>query len=603
VVRRAASPRERQSSASGTERAVFWLGVALLLVLPVVWDSDCMEAFRGPKRDVAMVLWATLAATFVAGNLRGTAWRDPWWLPWAGVLAGGVASAAASGHPGIVLVRCVPLALAALGWGALRQLPEAARRRLAVVVVVAGVLQAALTAALLLPSFQPEAFGMISSFSGRYKWIGLMGNPADVGVFLVPPIVLATAFALRQRRHRWTYAIAAAAMAATALGTRTLTAAIALACGLALLLWRYLPRRARVPALAGVAVLALTLAVVGPMAGRVRGAIGEFRHGGWMSIGSGRGAGFASALGMIAARPVTGVGFGLFENNSFRFQSEDVLARRARLLRLETAFGEAHNDLLQYAAETGLLGVLLAAAGLALAWRKAGRVEGVLPTRLALAAAMAPLALAQFPTHLAAIAAQWAVLAALALPQLPAPPEPADRWRRLARWAAVAVVAGAASYVAWQRYVGSIAWQQASTLARAILAGQVKQGRIEAARAALGRLEPRLIWFPGAWEAQVVTGNVAMQAGRPDVALSHFHAALELAERPEIRFDVGMALLAVGDTETGYAHLIRAVKLNPWIYGQIGNPEVADSLRRRLDADGYGKRYPWIYDLRPEDGS
>jgi tetratricopeptide (TPR) repeat protein len=264
------------------------------------------------------------------------------------------------------------------------------------------------------------------------------------------------------------------------------------------------------------------------------------------------------------------------------------------MLRLETAFGQAHNDVLQHAAETGLLGLLLAAAGIAWATGRARHDRSSLPARLPLLAAMAPLALLQFPTHLAAIAAQWVVLAALAAPPLPAPPVPSRR-RWLAQMLAVSVVAAAAGLVAWQRYVGSIAWQQASTLAQAIQQGQLKQGRAEAARAALARIEPRLRWFPGAWDARVVTGSAAMLAGRPEAALDHFRAALALAERPETRFNVGIALLALGDQEAGYSHLMRAVKLNPWIFRQVADPETASALRRRLDADGYSRRYPWIY--------
>jgi len=87
-----------------------------------------------------------------------------------------------------------------------------------------------------------------------------------------------------------------------------------------------------------------------------------------------------------------------------------------------------------------------------------------------------------------------------------------------------------------------------------------------------------------------------MLAGRPETALDHFRHALALAERPETRFNVGMALLALGEQESGYAHLMRAVKLNPWVFGQIAKPEVAEALRRRLDADGYGARHPWLYE-------
>ena len=589
-------PAEAPDAAAGWfERAGFWLAVALVLVVPLVWSSECLEAFRVPKRELAFALWATLATLFVARNLGGAAWRDPWWAVWAAVAAGAALSAPTSGHPGVVLVRTVPFVLAALGWGALRQLGDRHRTRLAVLVVAAGTLQAALTALLLLPSFQPAAFGRIDRFAGRYMWIGTLGNPADVGVFLVLPLLLAAALALSRKRRRWAPAAAAGLMLLVLLGTRTLSAAIALACGGGVLLWRLLPRRLRLPAAAGVAVVMAAAAFVGPLAPRVKSAVNEFRRGGWTSIGSGRGAGYAAALGMVAARPLTGVGFGLFESNSFAFQDEDVLARRARMLRLETAFGQAHNDVLQHAAETGLLGVLLVAAAITWAARRSPRGASALPVRLPLLAAAVPLALLQFPTHLAATAAQWTVLAALAVPPLAAPP-PATRRRRVAQGLAVAAVAAAAAYAAWQRYTGSIAWQQASTLTQAIQKGQLQQGSTDAARAAFNRLEPRLRWFPGAWDAHVVTGNVAMLAGRPETALDHFRHALALAERPETRFNVGMALLALGEQESGYAHLMRAVKLNPWVFGQIAKPEVAEALRRRLDADGYGARHPWLYE-------
>lgn len=593
--RGAASPAPR---AGWPERAAFALAVSLVLAVPLVWSSDCTEVFRVPKRELALALWAALATLFVARNPGGAAWRDPWWAPWAAVAAGAALSAVASGHPGVVLVRSLPFVLAALGWGALRQLDDRHRARVAALVVAAGALQAALTALLVLPAFQPAAFGRLDRFDGRYRWIGTLGNPADVGVYLVPPLLLAVTLAMSRRRRRWLNAAAAALMLFVLLQSRTLSAAIALACGGAVLLWRLVPRRLRIPAVAAALAVAVAAAFVGPLAPRVRTAVDEFRKGGWTAIGSGRGAGYAAAIGMVAARPLTGVGFGLFESNSFAYQGEDVLARRARVLRLETAFGQAHNDVLQHAAETGLLGVLLAAAAIAWAALRAPRGTPALPARAPLLAAVVPLALLQFPTHLAAIAAQWAVLAALALPPL-APPPPATPRRRAAQGLAVATVAAAASWAGWQRYTGSIAWQQASTLAQAIQKGQLKQGGAEAARAAYGRLAPRLRWFPGAWDAQVVTGTVAMLAERPETALDHFRRALALAERPETRFNVGMALLALGEQESGYAHLVRAVKLNPWVLGQVSRPEVAAALRRRLDADGYGTRYPWIYKTSP----
>jgi O-antigen ligase len=581
-------------------RAAFWLAAGLVVLLPLVWSPEVLQPFRGPKRELALVLWTALAALFVTGA-TAAAWRDHWWAPWVGVIAGGLASALASDHPGVVLVRLVPPVLAALGWGALRQIGDAGRRRLLTLVVVAGTLQAALAALMALPLFQPAAFGRIEDLKGRYRWIGTIGNPADVAVLLVLPLLVAATLALDRRRRRWAPLAAAALMLAAILGTRTLSATLAVACGLAVMLWQRAPRRWRLPSFAAGLLALAALAVVGPLAPRVAGSVAEYRHGGWASLGSGRGAGFAAALGMAAAHPVTGVGFGLFENDSFAYLSEDVLARRARVLRLETAFGEAHNDALQHVAETGLLGLLLAAAGIAWAAR-GGAGAGALPARAPLLAAAAPLLLLQFPTHLAAIAAQWAVLAALALPPLPAAPD-ARGWKRMARLAIVSTAACVATVIAWERHRTAIALQQASSLVSAIHTGQVTQGRAELARAALEPVEARMRWFPGEWETHVVAGNLAMAAGRREAALAHFDAALRLAERPETRFDVGIALVALGDQEAGYAHLIRAVKLNPRLYRQITDPAIAAALRLRLDADGYGHRQAWMYPGRAgQDG-
>jgi O-antigen ligase len=577
-------------------RAAFWLAAALVLVLPLVWSSEVLQPFRGPKRELALAVWAVLAALFATGA-TAAAWRDRWWAPWAGVIAGGLASAPASAHPGVVLVRLLPLVLAAVGWGAVRQVGESGRRRLVTLVVAAGTVQAVLAALMVLPALQPEAFGRILKFEGRYRWIGTIGNPADVAVFLVVPLLLAVTLAVERPRRRWLPAAAAAAMMGTILGTRTLSATVAAACGLAVILWLHVPRRRRLPGLAAGVLALAVLAFVGPLAGRVAGAVAEYRHGGWASLGSGRGAGYTAALGMAAAHPVAGVGFGLFESSSFLHLSEDVLARRARILRLETAFGEAHNDVLQHAAETGLLGLLLAAAGIAWAAR-GGAGAGALPARAPLLAAAAPLLLLQFPTHLAAIAAQWAVLAALALPPLPAAPAAAGA-RRAARWAVFAAVAAAAALVAWERHRTAVELQRASSLVTAIQTGQVVQGRAELAGTALERVEARLKWYPGEWETRVVAGNLAMAAGRRETALAHFDAALRMAERPETRFDVGMALLALGDREAGYAHLMRAIKLNPRLYGAVADPAAAAALRRRLDADGYGLRQSWMYTARP----
>ena len=214
-------------------------------------------------------------------------------------------------------------------------------------------------------------FSQLGDLSGRYAWIGTLGNPADVATFLALPALLAAERALAARRRRLLWAGAAILLAGVLLGTRTITAALALAAGGFGLAWRAaIPALAGFPLVAGVAFAAVLLFVVTPLAGRIRTAFAEAKHGGVVWLGSARGAAFLAAGSMIEARPLTGVGFGLFEADSFRFQSPETLADRGRVLGLVTGFGEAHNEVLQHAAETGLLGIALAAAGLALALRR-----------------------------------------------------------------------------------------------------------------------------------------------------------------------------------------------------------------------------------------
>ncbi len=577
----------------------FLAAVTVIFAVPLVWDSGALDMFRGPKSDLALAAWAVLASLFVVRNLGGASWRDPWWLAWGGVLAGGALSALACPEPARSLLSLLPLALAALGWGAVRQLPEERRRTLASLVVWAAVVEAALVLLFVWPSWQPESFALLSQEGGRYAWIGTIGNPGDAGVFLVLPALLAAQRALSARHLRLPKVGAAVFIAGVILGTRTLTAMLALAVGALVLLWRSAPVKRRLPLLGAALVAVLAVFVATPLAQRVRAAVNEARGGGLLWLGSGRAAGYTAAAAMAAARPVTGVGFGLFEANSFRFQSLDALAERGRVLGLVTGFGEAHNDLLQHAAETGLIGLLLAGVGLTwAAWRRQRR-DGAVVDGWPLGAAALVLALTQFPLHLAVVAAQWAVLGALALPPLPLPPDADGRGAQV-RLLAIGVLVGAALVVTWQHYRATRFFQQAKTLSASLRVGTGSpEIRHQAARAALANLAPTARMLPYSWEAAVILGNLAVDAGNTRLAIESFGRALALAERPEVRFNVGITLMMAGEREAAMSHLVRAVQLNPATFREVRDPELARALRRHLDASGYGVRHPWMYEGTP----
>lgn len=581
------------------QRIAGWAALGLILVVPLLWDTGAAEMFRGPKREAALVLWVILAALFLAVNTPGRSCWDRWWAPWAGVLAAGLVSAAAGSDPVHSLFSLLPLVLAALGWGAIRQFPSAWRERLAAAVVVSGVIQATVALLFLLPAAQPGSWQYLEELSGRYLWLGTMGNPGDVAVFLVLPALLAISLSLTGRPPRWWLLGAGVFQGAVILATATMTAVAALAAGLLVLLVKLAPAHRRLAVWAAGVAAVVILALVTPVRSRLESEIRTVQHAGWSAAGSYRAASYAAGAAMLASHPVTGVGFGRFEAHSFQFQREEVRAERARTIGMRTGFGEAHNDILQFVAETGLLGLALACAGLAFAVRRRDG-HGILPHPIPLVAAAIVLALTQFPLHLTAIAAQWAVLAALASPALP-PPPPFQTWGRRLRVILVLALTAATAWVAWQRHTAWRGIKQGDVLAQVLRDAPSAEARREVARIAMVNLEPRLRWLPGAWEPRVTMGNLAINAGDPWRARDHFSRALQLADRPETRFNLGIAHVRTGERELGVLQLQRAVELNPLVFHEISDAALQREVRLRLDASGYSQRHPWLFEEDPAE--
>lgn len=577
------------------EQVIFGAGAALVLVLPLVVDLATAGPFRTPKGLLAQVLWALLAAVFLARP----SW-DAWFLPAAAVVAAALASALAS-TPAAAWA-AIPWVLATLGWGALRQLPPAPRQRLAHAVALGGVLQAVVAAIFFDPQGRPQAFRLLEEGQGRYRWLGTMGNPADVASFLVLPTVLAFAWALTGRR-RWLWLSFAAVQAAVLVATQTLSALAALLVGVAVVVFGRTPPARRLRVSTGLALVAVLLVLaVTPIRQRLFAAWREFGTGQWLWAASARGAAWSSALRMFAANPLLGVGFGQFEAHSFRYLRAEELAERGRVLGLETGFGEAHNELLQFLAETGLVGLGLLGGSLWYALRARRRAAGggtqegrsttssassarLLPGAALLAAASV-LSLFQFPLHLAAIAAQWAVVAALLLPPLPVPP---------LRRAGAAVGLGLSLVVlwgSWQQWRAFRAVQSADVLVSLLRQRPRDAQRQTLAFNAYRGLEGKLRFLPWDYRAQTTAGNLAQESGDWTRAVAHFRRALALAERPETRFNLGVALLALGQEDEGLRHLQRSVELNPAVLRAITDRGLAARLKAQLEKD-YFSRFPW----------
>ncbi|MGQ9835270.1 MAG: O-antigen ligase family protein [Thermoanaerobaculaceae bacterium] len=565
---------------SWRQQLILLVGLTLVLALPLVVDLACSGPFRTPKTLLARALWAALAGLFLARP----GW-DAWgWPPVAVVVAGVIASLAA----GQANLAVAPLALAALGWMGLRQLAAPQRRRLFLGMILGGVVQAILALAFADPATRPRSFAALEEAVGRFQVLGTMGNPGDVGVFLVLPALGALYMAVSQkRRSLWLLACLVQFVAIVA--SQTLSALAAFALGAFLLLILLLPPRKKWWAAGGAAAaLALVILLVPSLRFRVAEAFRLPKELGFHWIASARGASWLSAWHMWQANPIFGVGLGHFPTHYFSYLGRDALAERGRVLGLKTGFGEAHNELLQYLAETGLVGLALLSASLFWAWRRGSPLENSLLPAAPVLAAMGLLALLQFPLHLAALAAQWLVVLALLLPPLK---ERAQRWRAGA-WLGLGLLA-ATVVVSWSQWRAWRAVEAAQALVAALRQNPSNLGaRVLAARA-YENLQAKLSFLPGEVQAENVAGNLAREAGLWDQALAHFRRALALAERPELHFNLGVSLCALGQEEEGLRHLVQAVELNPAVLREVTDRVLAAKLRQKLTETGYFAAYPW----------
>lgn len=247
----------------------------------------------------------------------------------------------------------------------------------------------------------------------RLSITSTLGNPGDVGVMMVLPLVTAVArMPDSAPRVRALLGAATAVMAAAVLATQTLSAVVAVVAALAA--WAVLRAEARRRAVLRlallVALLAATTAAVPALRDRVSAKVGALAAGDVNAVLTGRLDGWRAAAWMLAEQPWTGVGHG-----AFRARFLDArLALQERGVRFfaqqhQVMFATPHNEALSVAAEQGWPGVLaLAWAVGVLAWclrRIPERAASAEATAGALA--LAVLCLTWFPFHVAAAAWPW----------------------------------------------------------------------------------------------------------------------------------------------------------------------------------------------------
>ena len=278
------------------------------------------------------------------------------------------------------------------------------------------------------PLYFPEHINSI-----RIQTTGLIGNPNDLGTYLLFPALAALAVAAtsRNRARMAAFAVLSALLAAGLLASETLTAVAAYVAGVTCVVALRM-RRFIVPFAAVALCAVLVFSVFGPLRRRVATVADHARAGRYVEVSSLRLPAFAVALEMFKARPLLGVGPGCFAWWYLPYKLE-LSARHVTFYATPDNFGEAHNDHLQTLAVSGVPGYLIFLAAVAALARQSfprrgseiagpneANQEREAFSRLAalpFAVAFAVVTLAQFPlelasstsvmTHLAAVCFAW----------------------------------------------------------------------------------------------------------------------------------------------------------------------------------------------------
>jgi O-antigen ligase len=396
----------------------------------LVFDPRVEDAFRLPKelvfRGVAIVL---LAIAVFAATRRDGRWRDllrgvnriEWILcaaiaVWTTVTALLSTNRLLSRESTITVLATLVIVLSA------RRLAPSLPLTAMDICLIPALLNALLVMLQELKIWNPFQLAA----GGHVASTAFLGNPNDVGTYLACPIIVAAVgtLVLRGNRQRL-YALAAVVLLGGLVASATRTAIIALVAGiLAFALigrWKH--------ALLMLAGLALLSGVAFTVSNGMRKNVRKMRAGIAQRrldiVFSERLVPFLSAMEMIRADPLTGVGPGCFK---FHYMDERSVVQQRYppqwTRNWPQNFGETHNDHLQVAAETGLIGYALflaavayvAAGGLARqADARAPRQRLAHLMRVPLAVTFFVVALAQFPLQIAATRTMYLMLGVLAV--------------------------------------------------------------------------------------------------------------------------------------------------------------------------------------------
>lgn len=361
------------------EGAVWLLMFAVaLVVVPTAQDS-----FRLPKLLVAETL-ALGSVAVLAARLRarhrvdlGGLWKPPVIravVPFVLVATLGWAWTA---HGPAVREGLVDLwigTVALVGWSL--ALPRERLRRLLAGLVLPAMLLALLVIVQIHDVAQPLSFFGIDK-TPRMGWTSLAGNPGDLTGFLALAAVAAQAEILRRRGLlRWAVVVLLILQVYAVAASGTMAGLAAVVVG-SLIFWGVsLPRKRLLPlALGSLAALVTVVTLAGPMRSRLETVWQNVEKGNWNAVLTGRLDGWRTAAWMAAEHPLTGVGHGAY-GSAYGEAKRALVVEGAVFSRApqNAMFSNAHNELLEVAAETGLPGLAALAFGV---WILIGRTRCV----------------------------------------------------------------------------------------------------------------------------------------------------------------------------------------------------------------------------------
>jgi len=571
-------------------------------MVALVFDPRMGDSFRAPKLWLAELL-ALVSLLLLTGRLLdvgrvdfGAVVRRPAVLAVVPLFLVAVLSAVGSDSPQAVAGALASFAIGAavlVGWSL--GLPRSRLRALLSFLLIPAAMLAVLGILQFHDLFRPFDFAGRAE-THRMGLTSLAGSSSDLGALLALAALVGQVEVLRRRgRGRWGMAVPVAVILYGLVVTQTLTAVAAL--GLAsLVLWGFLvPPKRRLLSFGVLTVLALTAVVlVTPLRERVVRLGGQLAKGDVNAVLTGRLDGWRAAVKMARAHPVNGVGHGAFEASYAAAKLELVdegapfLAGQPRAM-----FANAHNEVLEVAAEWGVPGLLALLWGIWVVVRQIRRRgnrdeedEGSTeesPGDHALAWAgltlLAVLSLTYFPFRVALVAYPALVFLAWILgPEEAgsAASEGGDREGLRGRtvvWLLLPLLIAALA-LQGRRY--SHQWRAARIL-RAVEVVTLQMVRS-------GRGNPGLLWrhvrlLEEAARLDRANVGIPLAEGsqyrllrRYDEAQDAYRRALALEPRPEIWLNLGAAEAAAGEEQAARESFLNAVKLDPRMRSQVPEP-------------------------------